>query len=234
MEQLLLVYDDILFNIDAGQTVDLVLFDYSSAFDVVCHSILIQKFKLLGIDGQLLSWISSFLSDRVMEVCVHGHTSSTRNVYSGVPQGSVLGPLLFLFYINFIGSKLSCTYKIFADDMKLFASVARNSVSQHPETDLSLQHDIAVLLKTSLPWGLHMNKAKCAVLRFSRKFRNQSQPLYMSDGTPLPVHHSQRDLGILVDDSLKFHEHIASVTHRANGLCYAITLVSLSVAQSHL
>ena len=63
-----------------------------------------------------------------------------------------------------------------------------------------------------------MNTSKCAVLRFSRKFRNQSQPSYTLDGTPLPVHHSQRDLGVLVDDSLKFHEHIASVTHKAVGL----------------
>ena len=220
MEQLLLVYEDISYNMDSGQSVDLVLFDYSKAFDVVCHSILIQKLKLLGVDGQLLSWISSFLSDRVMQVCVHGHTSSTRNVCSGVPQGSVLGPLLFLVYINFVGSKLSCTYKIFADDMKLFASVVRNPVSLHPSTDFSLQHDIDVLFKTSLSWGLHMNKAKCAVLRFSRRFRDQSQPLYMLDGTQLPVHHSQRDLGVLVDDSLKFHEHIATVTHRASGLCH--------------
>ena len=102
-----------------------MLFDYSKAFDVVCHNVLLEKLQLIGIDDQLLAWIYSFLSDRVMQVSVHGHMSSTRDVYSGVPQGSVLGPLLFLVYINSIGSKLSCTYKIFADDLKLFASVAQ-------------------------------------------------------------------------------------------------------------
>ena len=220
MEQLLLVYDDISTNVDAGRTVDLVLFDYSKAFDVVCHKILIDKLQLLGIDGQLLSWISSFLTDRVMQVCVQGHYSSTKNVNSGVPQGSVLGPLLFLIYINYIGAKLSCSYKIFADDLKLFACVAHDPTSCYPQSDVTLQIDIDVLFRTSLSWGLRMNKSKCAVLRFSRKFRNQSQPLYVLDGTPLPVHHSQRDLGVLVDDSLKFHEHVASVAHKAGGLCH--------------
>ena len=220
MEQLLLVYNDVSSNIDADQTVDLVLFDYSKAFDVVCHNVLLEKLQLIGIDGRLLAWISSFLSDRVMQVSVHGHMSSTRDVYSGVPQGSVLGPLLFLVYINSIGSKLSCNYKIFADDLKLFASVAQNSCSPYPQSDQSLQCDIDVLFRTSVSWGLRMNTSKCAVLRFSRKFRNQSRPSYTLDGTQLPVQHSQRDLGVLVDDSLKFHEHIASVAHKAGGLCH--------------
>ena len=220
MEQLLLVYDDVSLRVDAGQTVDLVLFDYSKAFDVVCHKVLLRKLQLLGIDGKLLSWISSFLSDRTMQVCVDGNISNPRSVDSGVPQGSVLGPLLFLIYINFVGSKLSCTYKMFADDLKLFASVAHTSVTSYPRTDAALQHDINVLHMTSLSWGLRMNTAKCAVLRFSRKFAGQSQPSYMLDGSPLPVHHSQRDLGVLVDNSLKFHEHVATVVHKASGLCY--------------
>ena len=109
--------------------------------------------------------------------------SSSRDVVSGVPQGSMLGPLLFLVYINFIGSKLLCRYKIFADDLKLYASVASNSSELHPQTGTVLQHDIDELYKTSVSWGLHMNKDKCVVLRFSRKLKDQTLPLFTLDGT---------------------------------------------------
>ena len=106
-----------------------------------------------------------------LPVCVHGHTSNTRNVCSSIPQGLVLGPLLFLVYINFIGSKLSCTYEIFTDDMKLFASVACSPVSLHLKTDFSLQHGIDVLFKTYLSRGLHMKYEQgkvCSVMFFKK------------------------------------------------------------------
>ena len=174
----------------------------NKAFDVVCHSILIQTLSSWVIDGQLLSGISSFLSDRVMQVMqvfVHGHTSSPGNVYSGAPKCSALGPLLCFVYINFVGnlkqspnfvgSKLSCTYKVVADDIKLFASDAINIVSLQPETYFSLQHDTVILFKISLCRGLHMNKTTRQGVQCytsSRKFRAQSQPMYRQSNKYLP------------------------------------------------
>lgn len=219
MEQLLLVYENISASMDSGNTVDLVLFDYSKAFDVVCHQILIAKLQSIGIDGQLLKWIASFLTGREMQVSVKGHLSGGRAVNSGVPQGSVLGPLLFLIYINHVGSNLASNYKIFADDLKLYSHVNSNPPCQYPAAATSIQNDIDVLHRTSKSWGLKMNREKCAVLRFSRNFKDQVSPLYCLDGSPLPVCQSHNDLGVLVDVKLKFHEHIVSVAHKASGLC---------------
>ena len=92
MEQLLLVYDNV------AEVIDVILFDYSKAFDVVCPEILLKKLQSIGIVGKLLDWIGSSLVGRTMRVCVKGKTSSERTVLSGVPQGSVLCPLLFDLY----------------------------------------------------------------------------------------------------------------------------------------
>ena len=220
MDQLLLVYDEIASSVDAGSTVDLILFDYSKAFDVVSHKVLISKLHLLGIDGQLLSWIESFLSDRKMQVSVKGCLSSTRFVHSGVPQGSVLGPLLFLIYINHVGHKLTSKYKIFADDLKIYSCVT-GTPGHYPPAAASIQNDIDILNSTSRSWGLMINREKCAILRFSRCYKAQVPPYYSLDGSPLPVCKSHLDLGVIVDVNLKFHEHVASVARKASGLCHS-------------
>ena len=218
-EQLLLVYEEVSAGVDKGNTVDVVLFDYSKAFDVVPHSILLNKLKLLGFDRDILRWISSFLTDRLMEVGVKDKHSTPRTVTSGVPQGSVLGPLLFLIYINHIGSQLSCRYKIFADDLKIYAC-GREHGSDEVFTDLqsAIQKDIDILASTSTSWGLFLNPKKCAVLRFSRPQREL--PQYVLDGKVLPSPKTHSDLGVTIDTSLKFHDHISLVTRKVAGLGY--------------
>lgn len=217
MDQLLLVYSEVSKWSDEGNVVDVVLFDYSKAFDVVCHELIIAKLQCLGIQGSVLQWVHSFLSDRVMRVSVKGRSSQPRKVLSGVPQGSVLGPLLFLIYINHIASDLSCHYKIFADDLKVYACTRRTDSDQscHRAT---MQSDIDKLHSTSLSWGLKLNREKCAILRFSRSHRDIDAPTYLLDGLPIPLVSSHMDLGVLVDTDLKFHGHIRSVAHKAGGL----------------
>ena len=219
VDQLILVYDSICEAIDSGKTVDLILFDYSKAFDKVCHQVLLIKLKSIGVDGQILEWISSFLTGWEMKVSVNGQLSDCRAVLSGVPQGSVLGPLLFLIYINHVGSKLASHYKIFADDLKIYATVNATSTCQFPAAAQTIQNDINVLHQTSESWGLKLNQEKCAVMRFTRNFKEQVPPMYFLSGKPLPIHQSHRDLGLLIDDKLKFHEHVTSVSHKAYGLC---------------
>ena len=178
VEQLLLVYEEIYKAVDSGKTVDLILFDYSKAFDKVCHQILLEKLMSIGIDGKLLKWIASFLEGREMQVAVKGQLSSSRPVESGVPQGSVLGPLLFLIYVNHIGSKLTSNYKIFADDLKLYACVNPSLSGACPGTAQSIQADINTLHGTSESWGLTLNREKCAVLRFTRNSGEPVPPEY--------------------------------------------------------
>ena len=130
-DQLLLTYNDISKWVDQGFVVDLVFFDFSKAFDVVNHAIMLIKLKSLGVSDYFLDWINAFLTDRTMGVAVGGEESGSRPVGSGVPQGSVLGPILFLIYVNFIASGITCSFKIFADDLKLYLFVRHSSFARH-------------------------------------------------------------------------------------------------------
>ena len=119
-DQLILTYHQVTSWLDQGFNVDLILFDFSKAFDTVCHSVLLDKLFSLGIRGRLLYWIKAFLVNRNMCVSVSNQHSHPREVLSGVPQGSVLGPLLFLIYVNYVTHNLTSSVKIFADDLKLY------------------------------------------------------------------------------------------------------------------
>ena len=166
-DQLLLVYNDVTAWLDAGYIVDLVLFDFSKAFDVN-HALLIDKLRILGIHGPLLSWITEFLLGRTMQVSVSGCTSSSKDVLSGVPQGSVLGPLLFLVYINSLPSYIRSKCKFFADDMKIYLKLRRDSCSSLAVDTSTCQRDIDTVHKVTDSWGLRFNLNKCAVLRCQR------------------------------------------------------------------
>ena len=233
-DQLLLVYDDVSRATDEGQISDVVLFDFSKAFDVVPHDILLEKLRWLGFSNDrhattvppneasgasLLSWIQSFLTGRCMHVSVNGANSSPRPVRSGVPQGSVLGPILFLIFINSIASSLSSSYKIFADDLKIYASFSRHQHSplQPCATFPQIQSDIEVLYSTAKSWGLQMNRSKCVVLRYYplRTHDPPPPPYYLLDGHPIPSADSCVDLGMRVDVTFRFHAHIRDVTNKA-------------------
>ena len=164
VDQLLATYNDITGYIDQGKVVDLLFFDYSKAFDKVRHIILLQKLSDLGICPQILNWISYSLRSRTMRVRISGVLGHSEPVTSGVPQGSVLGPVLFLLYVNYVVAELTCKFKIFADDVKLYLSFETNNFSEGTEV---AQNNIDILVKTSSSWGLTMNTSKCVCMRFS-------------------------------------------------------------------
>ena len=221
-DQLLLTYNDISNALDQGYNIDLILFDFSKAFDTVCHDILLDKLCLLGITGKLLDWIREFLRSRVMNVLVDGKLSRPCEVVSGVPQGSVLGPLLFLFYINFITHNISSRTKIFADDLKLYITVETNSLQALLHNMSTCQRDINSLHKAASSWGLSMNINKCVVLKFHRRPMDLSglpaSGKYYLNNIPIPVKDSAMDLGVLVDSTLKFHQHIHNIVQKAGGV----------------
>ena len=218
-DQLLITYDYISRGLDKGRAIDLILFDFAKAFDVVCHTILLDKLRSIGIGGKLLNWLHEFLCGRTMQVVVKHTHSSSREVKSGVPQGSVLGPILFLVYINYIAAHLKCQYKIFADDLKIYAYV---DDTDNDSSTSTLQSDINHLYKTAKSWGLNLNIKKCATLRFQRRSHTLDRPNYTLNGQQLPNVCTQMDLGLLIDDQLKFHEHSRTVVRKAGGIAQNI------------
>ena len=121
--------DDISKSMNSGNQVDMAILDFSKAFNKVSHERLSQKLKYYGIDGNTRTWINSFLTDRKQQVVVDNATSDIASVTSGVPQGTVLGPTLFLIYINDIADNITSNIRLFADDWVLYRTI--NSTSDN-------------------------------------------------------------------------------------------------------
>ena len=217
IDQLILTYDEITKLCDQGLIVDLVFFDYSKAFDRVNIAVLLDKLFDMGICGLNLDWIRSFLV-RTMRVRVAGLLSEPRTVESGVPQGSVLGPVLFLLYINHVVNELTCNVKIFADDIKIYLGF---SLLPGVVASTVLQENIDKLVNTSSSWNLNINADKCAVMRFTPK--NCPLPViglspYRANGVALQFTSEHPDLGVRINRNMKFHNHIRSRVNVAGAL----------------
>jgi len=209
--QLLSVLTNINNILDKGDQTDVIYFDLSKAFDSVPHHLLIHKLKSFGINGKLLDWLSDYLTSRFQRVLVNGTHSAWLPVTSGVPQGSILGPLLFLLYINDLPTVLShdTICAIFADDTK----ICRHMRTQHDFN--ALQLDINNLHAWSKVWGLKFNETKCTVLSIKR---NHKPTLfnYTMANAPLPRETNMNDLGIIVNEHLKWNNHIDNICTKAN------------------
>ena len=121
--QLLSTIHDFAKNLDERLQTDVIFLDFSKAFDKVDHTYLIHKLNFYGIRGELLSWLEDFLSDRYQSVIIEGFQSSTTKVTSGVPQSSVLAPLLFLCFINDLQENITNKIKLYADDVMLYSTI---------------------------------------------------------------------------------------------------------------
>lgn len=196
-----------------GDPVDVIYLDFRKAFDSVPHRRLLCKVGALGITGDLLRWIGAFLAGRKQRVVVRGCKSSWVPVTSGVPQGSVLGPLLFLAFVNDLPEAVRCGIQLFADDAKLYRPVSA------PDDSRMLQMDLDNLAAWSSTWQLAFNVSKCKSLHFGRT--NQHSAYTLND-TQLEQASEERDLGIIVDVDLKFRQHAASAVARATRILAVI------------
>ena len=197
--------------IDQGLPVDVVYLDLAKAFDKVSHPKLILKLKAYGIDGNLLNWIKEFLSNRKQRVVINGKESSWEPVTSGVPQGSVLGPVLFVIYVNDLPEVTQAVAEMFADDTKLFRLVPDD------ESRKSLQDDINRLTKWAEDWQLQFNADKCKILHIGHN--NIKSEYHMTNGTDtttLEITTLEKDLGVHVDPQLKFSRHVEKQVNKAN------------------
>ena len=198
--------------IASGGVVDSIYFDFSKAFDTVPHRRLSAKMEAYGIKGKLLKWIEAFLTGREQVVRVNGETSSPKPVISGIPQGSVLGPLLFVLYINDLPDAVSSNILLFADDTKIFQQV------RSKQDALSLQSDIDVLNDWSEKWLLKFNTDKCHVLTLGKIDKIMYTHRYKLYGNELDHVFEEKDLGVIVDMEMTFEEHMAAKVKKANGI----------------
>ena len=155
LSNLLYFMDNVTKCVERGESVDVIFLDFAKAFDKVPHQRLLQKLQSHGIRGRVWSWVSEWLKNRKQRVCLNGQTSSWLSVMSGVPQGSVLGPILFLVFINDLDSGIINWILKFADDTKLFGPVPDSSAR-----DL-LQKELDKLVKWSEDWQMMFSEEKC-------------------------------------------------------------------------
>ena len=201
--------------IDEGSSVDAIYLDFAKAFDSVPHERLLKKVEALGIEGDTLQWIRDFLVGRRQRVSVNGSVSDWAAVKSGVPQGSVLGPVLFVAFINDLPGAVSSMCAMYADDTKVHGPV------NNSEDGDKLQKDLDALVDWADTWQLRFNADKCKVLHMGK---NNEQRCYKmrkhgsSDRVTLEKSEIERDLGVQVDKDLRFSQHIETQVNKANRL----------------
>ena len=196
--QLLSFFAKIFEWIDSKEKAFAIYLDYSKAFDRVPHSILLKKLRSLGLGGSLLKLIASYLQNRVQQVKIENCQSEECPITSGVPQGSVVGPLFFITFINDLPENCECVPFLFADDLKLASSSL-----------FELQNDLLSLMKWSEENKLDFNLQKTKLLHFSKsKMQCDNLVLHMGENDIYPTTKSIRDLGVWVSPNLTWTDHI--------------------------
>ena len=193
--------------IDRGNSVDVIYLDFAKAFDKVSHKRLFKKLESHGISGNVGKWIVNWLTGRRQKVYVSGVYSDWNNVISGVPQGSVLGPLLFLIFINDLDENILSSLKKFADDTKLFREINCNNDCQ------TLQDDVDKLIGWSEEWNMLFNVEKCSVMHLGRQNDKHVYNMGSSEIKSITV---EKDLGVVFDSNIKFSSQCTVAARNAN------------------
>ena len=202
--QLIEVMEEFTTYLDDKDTFDVIYLDFKKAFDSVPHVRLLNKLEAYGITGKIHSWIKGFLTNRMQKVRVGDSESKCSKVISGIPQGSILGPILFTIFINDLPECISGLCKIFADDTKIY-----NKSSER----LKIQEDLDSVNEWSQAWQLPFNNSKCKCLHYGN---NNPQNTYFLSGHEIQTCSQEKDLGITFDSDLKFKIHISNITSKAN------------------
>lgn len=206
----LVIFTSFLFHsLDNREQVDCIYTDFSKAFDKVDHELLLKKIAFNGIRGNLLRWFSSYITNRTQKVVVNGYTSSVTGVTSGVPQGSILGPLLFVLFINDVNHCFKYSkFLLYADDLKVFSCIRTINDC------CSLQDDLDRLSAYCARNRLQLSAEKCKSITFTKKVYNTNFNYYLHN-TPLSPVSVIRDLGIYLDSKLHLDQHVNHITNRA-------------------
>ena len=196
-------------GIDNSQQIDAAILDFTKAFDCVPHERLKSKLHHYGIRNKVLNWINNFLTQRQQRVIINGETSEWHPVVSGVPQGTVLGPLMFLIYINDIVEELQCNIRLFADDCILYTTVSST------QDCIKLQQDLDRVCQWASKWQMTFNPKKCNIISLGLK-RSKLIYNYTMLGETLEQVHEHTYLGVTITDDLSWKSHYRHSVNKAN------------------
>ncbi|GAB0207930.1 mitochondrial enolase superfamily member 1 [Grus japonensis] len=199
--------DTVTCSVDMGQAVDIVYLDFSKAFDTVPHGLLLEKLMCYGLDKWSVWWVGNWLTGRTQRVVVNSSFSSWQPVTSGVPQGSILGPMLFNIFISDLHDGIKCTLMKFADDTKLSGEVDTS------EGRATLQEDLDRLGEWANKNLMKFSKDKCKVLHLGKHnpgVQHRLGSMWLESSSV------ERDLGVLVNNKLNMSEQRAAAAKKAN------------------
>ena len=202
--------------------------DISKAFDKVWHEGLIFKLQSYGIEGNLLLLLRNYLKDRKQRVVLNGQSSFWENIVAGVPQGSVLGPLLFLIYINDLPEGITSVYKIFADDTSIFSKIEDNISA------IQLNKDLKVTSNWAYQWKMLFNpdpNKQALEGHFSQKRDRENYPSLTFNSDKVQSVPCQNHLGLILDSKLDFNEHINNKISKCNKMIGVMKKLSSTLSR---
>ena len=207
--QLIITAHDLASSLNRHKQIDMAVLDFSKAFDRVPHQRLLLKLEYYGMSTSTVSWIKSFLDSRTQQVIVDGESSKPGPVHSGVPQGTVLGPMLFLLYINDITEDISSSIRLFADDCLVYKEITS------PEDSKTLQEDLDKLVHWGNTWLMSFNVKKCHVMRLTSARKHITPFDYFMNGEQVHLTQETPYLGVIITSKLSWNEHINHITSKA-------------------
>ena len=192
--------------------IDILYLDYAKAFDTVPHQRLIHQVESFGITGKVMQWITAFLSNRKQKVCANGAESTWSTVMSGIPQGSIIGPILFTLFVNDLPQNISSIISMFADDTKLFLPLTSDSSYEDLCSDLNYLQEWAVRMQ------MKFHPSKCKVMHLGKDNPRKNYQMIDSYNKThiLEKTEVEKDLGVYIDSKLNFTTHCQEKVSKAN------------------
>ena len=226
VNQMISLTDIIYKALDNGKNVVMVFLDIQRAFDRVWHKGLLHKLQCLGVGGVLLKWLADYMSNRSQKVVLSGQESPTLYTNSGVPQGSILAPLLFLIFMNDIDESIVSDMFIFADDTTLNKTYTSSS-----EAELCINDDLKTIATWANKWFVTFNLEKTVFINFSLKKQLMNAPKIEFNALAVKQVSEHKHLGIIFSEDMKWTKHIKYITSKANQRLGALYRQSLKMTR---
>ena len=229
VNQLVNIYHNTCASLDEHKNIQMIFFDISKAFDKVWHKGLLFKLKCVGIDGNLLNWLTDYLSNRKQRVVINGKFSTWKCIQAGVPQGSVLGPLLFLVYINDITNNLSCRTSLFADDTSLSKPIDDPVMS-----NMEIQNDLNIIGDWANKWKVKFNPLKSESLLVTLNYLSDNTHDFIFQNQAIFNVQEHKHLGLIWNTDATWKSHLLTVISKASKRIDMLRALKFKIQRSSL